>query len=163
MPWIGGLEAGLQGLWYHRGMDGFGHHSSKELSDLLRGHGVNPTAQRMDIARLMLSRKTHLAADEVFRLVNLGGTHVSKATIYNTLGVFAEKGLIREVVIDPTRVVYDSNTAPHHHFYNVETGELTDIESHTMLVDGLPPLPQGTEMEGVEVVVRLRSTTTATR
>ncbi|HUW98566.1 MAG TPA: Fur family transcriptional regulator [Acidiferrobacter sp.] len=138
-------------------MDEWSHYSSKELRDLLRDRGINPTSQRIDIARLMLHHKTHMAADDVFRLVNRDETHVSKATVYNTLGVFAKKGLIREVVIDPTRVVYDSNTVPHHHFYNVETGELTDIESHTMSVGGLPPLPQGTEMEGVEVVVRLRA------
>ncbi len=129
-----------------------------DLAALLRSRGINPTSQRVEIARLMLSRRTHLAAEEVFRLVNRDETHVSKATVYNTLGVFAEKGLIREVVIDPSRLVYDSNTAPHHHFYNVETGELVDIESRTMAVEGIPPLPQGTEMDGVEVIVRLRST-----
>ena len=122
----------------------------------MRDRGINPTAQRVEIARLLLYRRIHLTAEDVFRIVNRDGPHVSKATVYNTLGVFAEKGLIREVVIDPTRVVYDSNTVPHHHFYNVETGELFDIEEHTMSVAGLPPLPQGTEVEGVEVIVRLR-------
>ena len=78
----------------------------------MRDRGINPTAQRVDIARLLLYRRIHMAAEEVFRLVNSDGPHVSKATVYNTLGVFAEKGLIREVVIDPMRVVYDSNTAP---------------------------------------------------
>ncbi len=137
-------------------MRAFQDHTSQELADLLRDRGINPTAQRVDIARLLLYRRIHMAAEDVFRLVNRDGSHVSKATVYNTLGVFAEKGLIREVVIDPNRVVYDSNTVPHHHFYNVETGELFDIEEHTMSVDGLPPLPQGTEVEGVEVIVRLR-------
>lgn len=137
-------------------MKGYQDHTSQELADLLRGHGINPTAQRIEIARLLVYRRIHLAAEDVFRLVNCDGAHVSKATVYNTLGVFAKKGLIREVVIDPTRVVYDSNTAPHHHFYNTETGELFDIEGRTMSVEGLPPLPQGTEVEGVEVIVRLR-------
>ncbi|AWP22811.1 transcriptional repressor [Acidiferrobacter sp. SPIII_3] len=136
---------------------GYQDHTSQDLADLLRGHGINPTAQRIEIARLLVYRRIHLTAEDVFRLVNRDGAHVSKATVYNTLGVFAEKGLIREVVIDPTRVVYDSNTAPHHHFYNTETGELFDIEERTMSVAGLPPLPQGTEVEGVEVIVRLRS------
>ncbi len=137
-------------------MKSYQDHTSQELADLLRDRGINPTAQRVEIARLLLYRRIHLTAEDVFRIVNRDGPHVSKATVYNTLGVFAEKGLIREVVIDPTRVVYDSNTVPHHHFYNVETGELFDIEEHTMSVAGLPPLPQGTEVEGVEVIVRLR-------
>lgn len=137
-------------------MDGCVFHSNEELAELLRGRGITPTVQRIDVARLLLRRKTHLTADEVFRLANQDGTHVSKATVYNTLGVLAKYGLIREVVIDPNRVVYDSNTAPHHHFFNVETGELVDIELSSMSVAGLPPLPHGTEMEGVEVIVRLR-------
>ncbi|WP_297390725.1 Fur family transcriptional regulator [Acidiferrobacter sp.] len=138
-------------------MKGYQDHTSRDLADLLRTHGINPTVQRIEIARLLVYRRIHLTAEDVFRLVNRDGAHVSKATVYNTLGVFAEKGLIREVVIDPTRVVYDSNTSPHHHFYNTETGELFDIEERTMSVAGLPPLPQGTEVEGVEVIVRLRS------
>lgn len=138
-------------------MKGYQDHTSQEVAGLLRGHGINPTAQRIEIARLLVYRRVHLTAEDVFRLVNSDGAYVSKATVYNTLGVFADKGLIREVVIDPMRVVYDSNTAPHHHFYNTETGELFDIEERTMSVVGLPPLPQGTEVEGVEVIVRLRS------
>ncbi len=135
--------------------------SDEGLAGLLRERDINPTAQRLEIARLLLYRRTHLTADEVFRLVNRDNTHVSKATVYNTLGIFADKRLVREVVINPDRVVYDSNTAPHHHFYNTETGELFDIEEHSMSVAGLPPLPQGTEVEGVEVIVRLRPSSVA--
>ncbi|MHB1567487.1 MAG: Fur family transcriptional regulator [Acidiferrobacter sp.] len=130
--------------------------SNAYVADVLRARGINPTAQRVEITRFMLQKRTHVTADELFRLVNTDTVRVSKATIYNTLGVLAESGLIREVVIDPSRVVYDSNTAPHHHFYNIQTGELVDIESTSMSVEGLPPLPAGTEMAGVEVIVRLR-------
>lgn len=130
--------------------------SNAYVADVLRARGINATAQRVEITRFMLQKRTHVTADELFRLVNTDTVRVSKATIYNTLGVLAESGLIREVVIDPTRIVYDSNTAPHHHFYNIETGELVDIESTSMSVEGLPPLPVGTEMAGVEVIVRLR-------
>lgn len=137
-------------------MSGMNDLSNAYVADVLRTRGINPTTQRIEITRLMLQKRTHVTADDLFRLVNVDGVRVSKATIYNTLGVLAEKGLIREVVIDPGRVVYDSNTAPHHHFYNIDTGELVDIESTSMSVEGLPPLPDGTEMAGVEVIVRLR-------
>ncbi|NBR29717.1 MAG: transcriptional repressor, partial [Betaproteobacteria bacterium] len=65
--------------------------------------------------------------------------------------------LIREVVAGAGRVFYDPNTAPHHHFYNVDTGELTDIDARAIEVSGLPPLPQGAVAEGVDVIVRIRS------
>lgn len=122
----------------------------------LRGHGISPTNQRVEIARVLFVRCLHLSADDVFRLVNDVRQRVSKATVYNTLSLFVEKGLIRQVMADPGKIFYDSNPAPHHHFYDVSTGKLTDIDATNVKVSGLPPLPEGTTMEGVDVVVRLR-------
>jgi Fur family iron response transcriptional regulator len=88
--------------------------------------------------------------------VNARHAETSKATVYNTLKLFLERGLIRELIVDPDRVFYDPNTTPHHHFYDVVTGELTDIPAEGVRVEGLPPLPPGTVAEGVEVIVRTR-------
>ena len=75
----------------------------------------------------------------------MNGRHseTSKATVYNTLNLFLEKKLIREVIVDPSKVFYDPNTAPHHHFYNVDTGELTDIEAEAIAISGLPAAAGG--------------------
>ena len=59
--------------------------------------------------------------------------------------------------MDPSKVFYDPNTAPHHHFYNVDTGELTDIEAEAIAISGLPQLPEGMVTEGVDIIVRIRS------
>ncbi|MEE9595623.1 MAG: Fur family transcriptional regulator [Acidiferrobacterales bacterium] len=122
----------------------------------LREHGISPTNQRVEIARVLFARCLHLSADDVFRLVNDARQRASKATVYNTLSLFVEKGLICQVMADPSKIFYDSNPAPHHHFYDVSTGKLTDIDATNVKVSGLPPLPEGTTMEGVDVVVRLR-------
>ena len=127
-----------------------------EIRTWLRGQGVNPTSQRIDIARVFFSRCIHLSAEDVFRLVNTKDRRVSKATVYNTLSLFVEKGLIRQVVADPSKIFYDSNTAAHHHFFDVDTGELADIDSTDLEVSGLPTLPDGKSLEGVDVVVRIR-------
>lgn len=132
--------------------------SDTEIGELLRHHGIHPTLQRVLITRLLFARATHLSAEDVFRLVNTEGRRVSKATVYNTLGLLAEKGVVREVIADPNRVFYDPNTRPHHHFFDVETGQLTDISADQIQVTGLPPLPVGAQLEGVEVIVRLRPT-----
>lgn len=134
------------------------HYSPEELTALLQRHGINPTAQRLEIARLLFARAEHLSADDVFVLVNKTPTAVSKATVYNTLGLFAEHGLIREVIADPNKVFYDPNTAPHYHFYDVASGRLTDIDADGVQISGLPPLPEGARMEGVDVIIRLRRT-----
>jgi Fur family iron response transcriptional regulator len=126
------------------------------IVELLRGHGINPTSQRVAITRLLLDRCTHMSAEEVYKLVNAEDEQVSKATVYNTLGLLAEKGVIREVIADPSKVFYDPNTTPHHHFYDVATGELKDIDAAQVRVTGLPPLPDDSALEGVDVIVRLR-------
>ncbi len=127
-----------------------------DVAGVLRRHGIQPTSQRLLIARLLFERCTHLSAEEVFRMANASDRHVSKATVYNTLGLLTEKGVIREVIADPNRVFYDPNTSAHHHFFDVETGELRDIDAEQVQVTKLPPLPEGTDLERVDVIVRLR-------
>jgi len=127
-----------------------------DVVELLRRHGIHPTSQRVKIARVLFTRCTHLSAEDVFHLVNTDDRHVSKATVYNTLGLFADKGVVREVIADPSRIFYDPNTEPHHHFFDVASGQLTDISADQIHVTSLPPLPAGAKLDGVDVIVRLR-------
>jgi len=82
---------------------------------------------------------------------------VSKATVYNTLRLFAQKGLVREVLVDPTKTFFDSNTEPHSHFYNVDSGQLTDVSDARIQLPDLPTPPRGTEVIDVDIVIRVRS------
>ena len=132
--------------------------SKHDTVGMLKSHGILPTQQRLMIARVLFSRDQHLSADQVMSHVNDGRDRVSKATVYNTLGLFARKGLVREVIVDPARVFYDTNTSSHHHFYNVTTGELIDIEASELAIRTLPELPDGTVTEGVDVIIRIRET-----
>ena len=130
----------------------------ESFADLLRERGVTPTHQRLEIARALLSRKQHLSADEILGIVNRRHAETSKATVYNTLKLFLDKGLIREVIVDPSRVFYDSNTAPHHHLFDMDRGVLVDIDADQVAVTGLPTLPDGMRTVGVDVIVRVKST-----
>ena len=127
------------------------------LAEVLRGRGITATHQRIEIAYAIFSRGEHLSADRILALVNDRASETSKATVYNTLNLFLEKKLVREVIVDPSKVFYDPNTEPHYHFYNVDTGELTDIDARDIKVTGLPSLPQGMSAEGVDIIVRVRS------
>ena len=125
-------------------------------AELLRAHDIQPTQQRVEIAQILFARPQHLSAEQVLSMVN-GERHlVSKATVYNTLGLFAEKGLLREVIVDPSRVFYDPNTDEHHHFYNVDKGILVDIDAGQIPLGELPPLPEGTSAVGVDIIIRIR-------
>ncbi len=132
-------------------------YSRHELIALLRRHGIAPTHQRLEIANVLFSRGEHLAADQILVLVNEHHAETSKATVYNTLNLFRDCGLIREVIVDPKRVFYDPNTQPHHHLYNIDTGEITDIPAADLADSGLPELPAGMVTEGVDIVVRIRA------
>lgn len=125
--------------------------------ELLARHDISPTQQRRQIARILFAKPQHLSAEQILAQVNSEGDVVSKATVYNTLGLFARKGLVREVFVDPTKVYYDSNTEPHHHFYNVDSGELQDIHEGQVVLHNLPRPPDGVEMDGVDIIIRLRN------
>lgn len=128
-----------------------------QVSRLLDEHGILPTQQRIDIAHLLFQRPQHLAAEQVLAQVNERYGHVSKATVYNTLGLFVRRGLVREVLIEPGRVFYDSNTRDHHHVYNVDSGQLSDIPASCVAIKADPGLPAGTEIEGMDLVIRVRN------
>jgi Fur family iron response transcriptional regulator len=133
------------------------HGAGDDVAMTLRAHGVYPTTQRLFVASVLLSRHQHLTADELHERLFLEGMQVSKATVYNTLKLFTDQGLVREVVIDGGRTLYDSNAAHHAHLYNVDTGELIDIPAPTDPPLRDLPLPPGTRVESVDVVVRITS------
>ena len=128
-----------------------------EVIALLQEYGITPTQQRVEIAQVLFARPQHLSADQVLAQVNETRAVVSKATVYNTLNLFARKGLVREIIVDPSKVFYDSNTTEHHHFYNVDTGMLSDITPGSLDLPDVPDVPEGTVPVGVDVIVRVRS------
>jgi Fur family transcriptional regulator, iron response regulator len=128
----------------------------QEISQLLAARGVFPTQQRIDVALVILAKPQHLSADQIIAGIRASGSRVSKATVYNTLNLFCERGLLRTVEVDPTRQYYDSTIQAHHHFYNVDTGELTDIPVDAISLNVRTSLPPGTEQTGVDVVIRVR-------
>lgn len=132
------------------------HVTKQEIVERLRAAEVNPTSQRVEVAHALYSAWAHMSADEIMAKVNAEYPVVSKATVYNTLGILVEHGLIREVIVEPGKVFYDPNTSAHHHFYNVDTGQLEDISADSIKLLGLPPLPTGATMERVDVVIRIR-------
>jgi Fur family iron response transcriptional regulator len=129
----------------------------QEIPALLERHGILPTAQRVEIATMLLARKDHWSADQVLARLAEDGAAVSKATVYNTLNLFADKGLIREVIVDPTKIFFDSNTEPHYHFYDADTGTLADVLNCDLPLAQLPELPAGMSLERVDVILRIRS------
>jgi Fur family iron response transcriptional regulator len=123
---------------------------------VLERAGVRPTSQRLRIAELLVGAPKHVTAEQILAKLRQSPGRVSKATVYNTLKLFVDKGLARQIHADPERCVYDSTMTPHHHFQDLETGEMIDIRPEDLAFAKMPPLPPGTEIADVEVVIRLR-------
>lgn len=118
--------------------------------------GILATPQRLEIAGILLEKAQHLSAEQIIEELRSRGSGVSKATVYNTLNLFAECGLVKECIVDPERRFYDSNTLAHHHFYDVDTGELTDIPRDQIRFAELPDLPADGRVDSVEVLIKVR-------
>jgi Fur family iron response transcriptional regulator len=129
------------------------------LQSLFDKHGIMPTPQRVEIAAILLEQPQHLSAEHIIEKLKAAGSCVSKATVYNTLNLFSERGMVKEVMVDPVRKFYDSTTHPHHHFYNVDSGQLSDIPDEQVMFEDLPELPEGTERESIEVLIKVRDRT----
>ncbi len=123
----------------------------------LQAAGVRPTRQRRLLARLLFEsgKNRHVTAETLYAEVQAAGGRLSMATVYNTLHHFAEKGLLNPLKVAPDRIWYDTRIDPHHHFYYVDDGQLEDIGPQDVSFAALPQAPQGTDIETVEVVIKL--------
>lgn len=123
---------------------------------MLRASGLRPTRQRQLLAELLFAEHDRHVSAEVLHAEALAkGEHVSLATVYNTLHQFRSAGLVRELAIDASRAYFDTNVSNHNHFFVEADGELLDIPSDTIRVDGLPQPPAGMRISHIDVVVRL--------
>lgn len=128
-----------------------------ELMERLRLAGLRPTRQRLSLATILFGAgDRHVSAESLHREAVAARMNVSLATVYNTLNQFKAAGLLREVAFEGDRSFFDTNTSNHFHYYLEETGGLVDIGTADLEVKGLPELPAGTEIDRIDIIVRLR-------
>jgi len=130
---------------------------TRQLQQRLREADVLPTLQRMAVAHVMLREPRHMTAEQVLRAAREVLPLISRATVYAVLQLFVRRGLLKELPIDGAATVYDSNIAPHHHLYNVDTGEVSDLPALAVQLMGLPELDADMVLDEVDVIVRVRS------
>lgn len=123
----------------------------------LRRSGLRPTRQRMALAELLFAKgDRHLTVEELHEEAQVAGVPVSLATVYNTLHQFTEAGMIRVLAVESARTYFDTNVSDHHHFFIEGRNEVLDIPVSNLVIDNLPPAPEGMEIAHVDVVIRLR-------
>ncbi len=132
--------------------------SSKAI-ERLRGAGLRPTRQRVELANLLFKgQDRHVTAEGLHEEIAELGLKISLATVYNTLHQFTHAGLLRQVVVDAARGYFDTNTGDHQHFFLEDEGALIDIPGEEIRVAGVPNPPAGMTVDRVDVVVRVKRT-----
>ncbi|HWA92404.1 MAG TPA: Fur family transcriptional regulator [Rhizomicrobium sp.] len=132
-------------------------HGGEKTAERLRDAGLRPTRQRLELAGLLFGDgDRHLTAENLHDEAERAGIKVSLATVYNTLHQFTEAGLLRQVMVDASRSYFDTNIGNHQHFYCEDENRLIDIPGETIAVAGIPVPPKGTQIERVDVVIRVR-------
>jgi Fur family iron response transcriptional regulator len=130
--------------------------SDEAIVARLRDLGIRSTAPRVRIARLVLGGPMHIDAEQLGTALRSSGAGISKATVYNTLNLFVERGLLRQLSVGLGKTCFDSNVEAHFHFQDEHSGALTDLPLPEVQFARLPPPPAGMEVAGIELVIRLR-------
>ncbi|WP_370679196.1 Fur family transcriptional regulator [Comamonas sp. GB3 AK4-5] len=138
------------------------HEGDVQLAQRLQRAGLQPTRQRLAIARVLLRQPTHMHADQVLQAARTHYPALSRATVYSTLPLLVQHGLLRALPLGLEHQVYDSRTDAHPHLLVEETGEVMDLPPDCIRWDALPAMASGLEIAGIDLVVRVRRTTSAT-
>ena len=136
-------------------MDQFKFHT-----DRLRASGLRPTKQRLAICKILFNRKEtfHFTIDQLKKIVEKNAKKkISLATLYNTVHAFEKKGYLKEISLKGNQTFIDTNTKSHHHFYDEETTELTDIKNENISINNLPKIPNGKKIKDIEITIKVAS------
>jgi Fur family transcriptional regulator, iron response regulator len=127
----------------------------RDTVTVLRDKDIQPSAQRVAVADYVLYTEEHPSADRVWTRVRKRFPQISRATVYNTLHLFVERGLLRELHLAEDSVVFDPRTETHHHFIDEESGAIHDVPWDKVQVCNIESLREF-EINDYQVVMRGR-------
>lgn len=129
--------------------------NSAALAEKLIASGLRPTPQREVVFKVILEKRDHPTADEIYARVKSQMPTISLATVYNCLETLVQCSLVRQVNFErgPTR--YCPNLQPHAHFHDEVTGSTYDIDLPEGLLSEMKTiLPTGYDASSVEIIFR---------
>lgn len=128
------------------------------MASRLRKAGLRPTRQRLALGGLLFSQgDRHVTAEALHSEAQSAGISLSLATVYNTLHQFTGAGMLKQVTVGGDKAYFDTNCGDHHHFYIDAEQRLIDIPGEKVQVHGLPMPPAGSEVERIDVIVRIKT------
>src|SRR5688572_23879911 len=103
--------------------------SDEQLTGLLRERGLRATSQRLVMHRLLRERNRHLTAEELLAEASARLPGISLPTVYSTLELFEELGVVRRVKDGGGRLLWDTRGDDHHHLVCRRCGRVEDIDT----------------------------------
>ena len=129
----------------------------RKYENIYRELNVTPTKQRVDLAKLIFSKKQHFTAADLISVADKKNLNISMATIYNTLSLLETKGMLKTINIENDLKFYDTNLENHHHLYNTTMSTLTDIDHDQVVFSDFPDLPKNLQIESTEVLIKVKN------
>ncbi len=127
------------------------------FKNYLAKNQINLTKQRLQIADLIFIKNQHFTAIDLIKKIKKLKIHISQATVYNTLSLFESRGLLKVINLDNEQKFYDTNLNHHHHIFNINDNSLLDINENRISFSKLPKLPDSTELERTEVLIKVKN------
>ena len=129
----------------------------RKYETIYRELNVTPTKQRVDLAKLIFSKRQHFTATDLISIADKKNLNISMATIYNTLSLLETKGMLKTINIENDLKFYDTNLDNHHHLYNTTMSTLTDIDHDQVVFSDFPELPKNLQIESTEVLIKVKN------
>ena len=126
----------------------------------LRSSGLRPTKQRIEICKLLFDRKKtfHFTISDLSKLVKKEtNKKISLATLYNTILSFKKKGYLKEISINSDKSYFDTNTSNHHHFLDVTTNKLIDLQEDDVGDIKIKKNLPNKKIKSVEILVKIEN------
>jgi len=125
------------------------------LSEQLKARDVRPTPQREVVLKVILEKRDHPTADEIFARVKASMPTISLATVYNCLEALVQGGLVRQVNLERAPTRYCPNLHQHAHFHDETTGKIHDVDLPADLMTRLREvLPAGFDARSIDLTFR---------
>jgi Fur family peroxide stress response transcriptional regulator len=128
-------------------------HPAPEIPEEIAG--LRMTRQRQEIYRILIERRDHPTANEVFMRAKDRLPNLSLATVYNCLEALVQHGIIRQVNFERESSRYCPNLSEHGHFHDASTGVIHDIDFKPgVSLSDVLELPEGAVVQDVEITLR---------
>lgn len=122
------------------------NNETERFSSFLISKHLKKTPERFEILRCALDYNDHFDVETLLSDLEKSGYHVSRSTIYNTLELLCQCGIIRKLLFDTHQAKYEKSGLPHSHLICISCGKIQEIElpeidnklSQTVLEDFKP-------------------------